>query len=289
MMVDQKSLYVCVASRRRSSVVRIHLLCTMLAVIVICPEPLRGGDVHFHFHEAEDEEDDSWEELKSDLTIIGAIAAVFGATAVASSPFWVPRGVIHDDGTMGYFQKYPYEDGGGFMRLEGDPPFEPWNYSLRFSSEYGYDFDSVSRVGANVHLETTSRWGIDSDVHWFDEHDHGGMPVDDFLVGDFNLIYRFGQSHHAQWWTGIGMNWLDDPLSTEYGFNFTYGADVFVGKPWVLSGVLDYGRLSDDDFFHGRLAIGANWRVVETFVGYDFLNTSSREHDTVMIGLRTWW
>ncbi|MFP6676334.1 MAG: hypothetical protein VB878_14720 [Pirellulaceae bacterium] len=286
MIVDRHSLLTCGFSFGSSSDLCFRFLCTAIIVIVLAlfPEGLRAGDVHFHFHEEKDE-DEEWDEFKSDLTLCGLLAAAVGVT----SPFWGPPAVIHDDGATGYFQKYPYEDGGGFMRLEGDPTFEPWTYSLRLSTEYGYDFDSVARIGANLHLETTSRWGVDSEIHWFDEHDHRGMPIDDFLVGDVNVIFRFGQSHHAQWWTGIGMNWLDDPMSTDVGFNFTYGADIFVGKPWVLSGVLDYGSLSSDDFFHGRLSIGANWRFAESFVGYDFLNTGAREHDTVMIGLRTWW
>ena len=248
-----------------------------------------AGDVHFHYHEEDEhDEDEDWEETKNTLTILGLIGAGIGVTVAATSPYWVPRSAIGDEDVNGYFQKYPYEEGGGFMRLEGDQSYEPWPYSLRWSTEYGYDFDSVSRIGTNVHLETTSRLGFDTELNWFDDHDHHGTFADDFWQGDFNSTIRFGQSHHAQWWAGLGVNWIDGAAAdTDYGFNFTYGADIFIGEPFILSGSLDYGL--DEDFFHGRLAIGANWKLAEAFVGYDYLNVGPREHDTVMIGLRTWW
>lgn len=247
----------------------------------------KAGDVHFHFHE-EDDDDDDWEETKSKLTLLGLAAAGIGATVAVTSPFWGPRSVIEDEDVAGYFQKYPYEEGGGFMRLENDPSYEPWPYSFRWTTEYGYDFDNLERIGTNLHLETTSRVGFDAEANWFSDHDRRGVAMEDFWVADVNATFRFGQSHHAQWWAGLGLNWLDaDSSDPNYGFNATYGADIFLGDPWILSGALDYGL--DDDFFHGRLTLGANWKSVEAFVGYDFLNVGPREHDTIMLGLRTWW
>ena len=245
--------------------------------------------------ELEREREREWNEIKAvafivggAIAVAGAVVAVAGASAVASTPFTVPYAAIEDDGGDGYFQKYPYEEGGGFMRLEGDQSYEPWPYSLQWSTEFGSDFDSVSRIGTNLHLETTWRLGFDTELNWFDDHDHHGAFAEDFWQGDFNSTYRFAQSHHAQWWTGLGVNWIDGAgADTDYGFNFTYGADIFIGEPFVLSGSLDYGL--DEDFFHGRLAVGANWKLAEAFVGYDYLNVGPREHDTVMIGLRTWW
>jgi hypothetical protein len=260
---------------------KVRFLVVLLAVAgSLHPLVGRSDDVHFHFHEEDDDDDD---DSNLGLYVLGAIAAGIGIT----SPFWAPTAMI-DDGSTGFFLKYPYEQGGGFMRLEGDPAYEPWAYSLRWSSEYGYDFDGVERFGTNIHLETTSRLGIDAELSWFDQHDDQGVAVDEFWVGDANAILRFAQSHHAQWWTGAGVNWIDD-VNTQYGFNLTYGADIFLGDPWILSGAMDYGKIGDEDFFHGRLALGANWKTIEGFIGYDYLNAGSREHDTLMVGLRTWW
>ena len=267
-------------------------LVSLLCVLSFLPQQWAvADDVHFHFsqeHQHDHGHDDDWEDTNGKLGLMGALFAGIGAAVVAASPYWVPRTVIRDEDVFGYFQKYPYEEGGGFMRLEGDDSYEPWPYSLRWSGEYGYDFDSVSRIGTNLHLETTARLGFDTELNWFDDHDHQGTFASDFWQGDFNATHRFGQSQHAQWWMGLGVNWLGVAgADADYGFNFTYGADVFIGEPWILSGSLDYGL--DEDFFHGRLAIGANWNLAEVFVGYDYLNVGPVEHGTVMIGLRTWW
>jgi hypothetical protein len=45
--------------------------------------------------------------------------------------------------------------------------------------------------------------------------------------------------------TGLGFNWLDDPIDTNFGFNFTYGADLFPRRPWVLSATIDWGTLGE--------------------------------------------
>ena len=58
-------------------------------------------------------------------------------------------------------------------------------------------------------------------------------------------MFRFAQSPRSQWRAGIGFNWLDDPIDTNFGFNFTYGFDLFPRRPWVLSTELDWGTLGE--------------------------------------------
>lgn len=220
------------------------------------------------------------------LYIFAGIAAGIGATA----PWWGPTAVIGDDHiSKGYFPAHPYpEDEGGYMRMEEDISIPKGPWAVRILAEYGNDFDAIDRIGGSFHFETTRRWGFDA--QWSHYEDRlARIEIDDVWVGDFNLIYRFAQSEHAQWWTGAGFNWLDDATETDWGYNLTYGADIYLGKPWILSGELDYGKQGDEDFFHGRVTLGAQWRHIETFAGYDYLNAGPTEVGTFLIGLRAWF
>ena len=219
-----------------------------------------------------------------------AMLALAGAGVAASSPWWAPPAAIDDNyDTQGYFQRYPYRQSGGLMQMEGDPVVQPRWWSLRTMTEYGYDFRDVQRIGANLHFQTTSRFGFDAEYHWFDDYTKNGQYNGPIQTGDFNLIFRFGQSQHAQWYTGGGINWFDNEERSRAGYNLTYGADVFIGRPFVLSGQLDYGKQADLDFFHARIALGAHWKRLEVFMGYDFMNGGRHELDTVMLGGRIWF
>ncbi len=238
-----------------------------------------------------DNSDDDLDQLKG---VALAIAAV-GAGVVITSPIWAPRYLIENDGDgLARFQAYPYEEGGGFIRFKSDSASDsdsagdlrPW--SLQAMTDYGYDFDSTQRIGTKLHLDTTSRFGFDTEWAYY-QKDIWGKSTADLTTGDFNIIYRFAQSQHAQWWAGTGVNCLYAESRQDWGYNFAYGADVFLGKPWIASGSLDYGKLGSDDLFHAQIIIGAHWHAMEALLGYDFLNTGDIEIESILIGLRCWF
>ncbi len=67
------------------------------------------------------------------------------------------------------------------------------------------------------------------------------------------------------------------------------GADIFLGDPWIMSGSLDYGEQGHEDFFHGRVTLGAQWHAVEAFVGFEFLNRGEIEIGSTILGVRIWF
>ena len=73
---------------------------------------------------------------------------------------------------------------------------------------------------------------------------------------------------------GLGFNWLADAQDTNFGFNFTYGGDWFVRRPWILSAEIDWGRLGQAALFHGRATVGLHFHRLEIYTGYDYYDVN---------------
>ena len=227
-----------------------------------------------------------------DLTLYAMLAGL--GAYVGTAPWWAPPKVIDDDyDVRGRFPHHPYEDGhGGFMLLDDDPTLSGTrvgDFFFRGTVDGGTNFSGIDRIGTHLHLETRGRLGFD--VGWATYNvDPGSNAPDDFDVADANVIYRFGQSEHAQWWTGVGMSWLNEAgVGTKYGYNFTYGADACVGDPWIVSLQLDAGEIQHNSYFHARATIGAQWKGVEVFTGFDYIDANVSDAATIVAGLRIWF
>ena len=209
---------------------------------------------------------------------------------VLTSPFWGPPAVVCDTySEQGYFPHYPYENGTpGFMVGEWDAPTTGYSAHLRTRFEYAEDFDDLSRFGGRVLLEHTSRFGLDSS---FDFHTEklSAISTDNLSVGDVNVVFRFAQSDHLIMRTGLGVNWYDDDLGSDIGFNFTYGGDIFPIKPWVLSAELDWGTLGETGLFHTRGTIGVQLNRATIYTGYDFLNIGNAQVHGLVGGVELWF
>lgn len=241
----------------------------------------------FHQYDYGEDDDDDDESVGDRLTAALFLLALVGAT----SPWWGPPSAIDDKmDNHGRFPSHPYEDGhGGFLVLDSDPivPNTPVrDFFVRAAIEGGTDFDDISRVGTNLHFGTRSRLGIDAG--WADFNVRGGgTAVTDFSAGDANVILRFAHSEHAQWWTGVGMNWVDKrDTDRKYGANFTYGADVCLGDPWILSFQFDVGEYR---YGHARLTVGAQRNGFEFYLGVDHTSVDVNDASTMVAGLRGWF
>jgi hypothetical protein len=202
-----------------------------------------------------------------------------------TSPWWGPHVALQDDLRLqGYFPRFPYDGRGGYITTD---PGEPRRWAARLQAEYADQFGDTSRVGGQLLLSSASRWGLDTAMDRFEERLSGGR--DRLWLGDCNVVYRFAQSERAEFRTGIGFNWLDDPAQTDFGFNFTYGADFFPGKPWVLSSTLDWGSLGDAELFRFRATVGALVRRTEVYTGYEYLDVDSVEMNALVAGIRLWF
>lgn len=208
----------------------------------------------------------------------------------AGSPFWLPPTTIQDDYcSPGYFPEYPYQDGiDGYMMIDPWAPIKPFEYSLQARTEYADDFDSISRIGTRILIDTTSRFGIDSEVNNWRESLGAGQR-DELWTGDANLIFRFAQSNRIQMRTGLGVNWIADDVGSDFGFNFTYQGDFMPRKPWIISAELDLGSIGDQTLFHGRVTTGLQWRRAEVFIGYDHYAVGQTALNGFLSGVRLWF
>lgn len=203
-----------------------------------------------------------------------------------TSPWWGPHLALDDDLRLqGYFPSFPYDGRDGYVTTD---PSAGRRWAGRVRAEYADQFGDTSRVGGHLLLSTATRWGLDAAMDRFEERLSGGGR-DNLWLGDCNVVYRFAQSQGAEFRTGLGFNWLDDPARTDFGFNFTYGADFFLGKPWVLSSTLDWGSLGEAELFRFRATIGALVRRTEIYTGYEYLDIDSVQMNALVAGVRVWF
>ncbi|MBI1831498.1 MAG: hypothetical protein HYR84_08615 [Planctomycetes bacterium] len=160
-------------------------------------------------------------------------------------------------------------------------------WAVRLTLENGNDFRGLNRFGAAVKIDTADRIGIVTTWHYFRERLGCGC-VDECLIGDTNVTFRFAQNEAASFYAGAGLRVFSDRWRTEYGFNFTYGGDWFPMRPFVVSGVFDAGNLGSAGVIHFRGTLGATWRGWEVFAGYDFLRIGAANLQGPMAGVR-WW
>ncbi|MDP7019215.1 MAG: hypothetical protein QGG36_25685 [Pirellulaceae bacterium] len=237
---------------------------------------------HFHGHGCECLEcdaDSGWAEPLGWLLGIGLAA-----------PYWGPVAAIGDDySAVGYFPAHPYQgDAVGSMMILPHVPEEPYGWSGRASFDFGTDFNDFTSYRGKFLAETSSRFGIDGEVtYWTESLAAGGN--DDLWTGDINGVFRFAQSEHWQLRSGVGVNWLDDGVDDNFGFNFTYGGDYFPVKPWVFSSELDWGRIGDAHLLHLRTTVGVTYECGEIYAGFDYYDVGPVEISSVIAGFRVWF
>ena len=257
--------------------------------------------------------DDSWWQDDEDGSL-AKLCLIGGAFAV-TSPIWVPMMAIGDSWEYtSHFQRYPYQvTHGSVVRSDGYPgdpasyailaaelddgprwlrqgPAEPRlrRWSARVAAEYAGQLDDLHRVGGRLLLSTASRFGLDTEMSWFEERlSDGGR--DRLWLGDGNLVFRFAQSDRMEWRVGLGFNWLDDPRRTDYGFNFTYGVDWYPRRPWVVSSEIDWGTLGRASLFRFRTTTGVVIWGMESYVGYEYLDIGRTQMNNLIGGVRLWF
>lgn len=219
----------------------------------------------------------------------GASCNVFPVVgAVVFSPILVPHLLLADDfSEYGQFLRFPYDDRSGYIKksgwAEGTRPF-----AVRLDVEYAETFDRLQSFNGHLLVETAPRIGLAASVNHLEERLLGGGH-DQLQIGDCNLVYRFAQDDWAEFRAGFGVNWLSDSCGTNLGFNFTYAADLYPKKPWVLSAVIDCGTLGDTGLFRFRTTSGIVIHGIETYAGYEYTDIGRTHWNGLIAGLRFWF
>jgi hypothetical protein len=167
-------------------------------------------------------------------------------------------------------------------------PSPPQIWAGRFRAEYANSLEDMYRISGHLLVSNTAGWGIDTDVSFLEEELASGAH-DQLWMGDCNLTYRFSQHEAEMWRIGIGVNWLDDPAHTDCGVNFTLGYDSFPFDPVVISSTIDWGRLGNAELFRFRGSAGIIIHRFETYVGYEYLDISTTQTNSLMAGVRVWF
>ena len=216
-------------------------------------------------------------------------ASVWGAGIVASSPIWVPHAMLEDDSftSPGYFLHFPYDGASGYIKT--DPQSVPTKlFAVRLDVEYAETFDRLDKYGGHLLIETAPRLGFEASAYRLEEHlTSGGW--DQLQMGDCNFVYRFAQGDWGEFRAGLGLNWLNDSHSTDLGFNFTYAADLYLKKPWILSATIDAGTLGDVGLFRFRTTAGVVFHGVEAYTGYEYTNIGRTYWNGLIGGVRFWF
>jgi hypothetical protein len=82
---------------------------------------------------------------------------------------------------------------------------------------------------------------------------------------------------------------LSDVQNTDLGFNFTYAADLYSCKPWVLSAQIDAGTLGYARLFQFRTTAGVVFQGVESYAGYEYTDIGRTHWNSLIVGLRFWF
>ena len=158
----------------------------------------------------------------------------------------------------------------------------------RLRGEYLDDFDENSRVGGSLILD--SPWGLGFDAeayYWTEDAPAGGDR--NLSSGDMNLIWRFGAGTPIRFQSGVGANWLDFEETTEYGFNTTYGLEIQVKRWLAFGGSLDWGRVGDEELFHGRITTSLVFGLLEVYAGYDIYEVGWIQREGLIAGVGLWF
>jgi hypothetical protein len=222
-----------------------------------------------------------------------------GLDALGRALFWLgvqaPLSATEDDhANSGFFPGFPHAPfRDGYLHVEPLSDRE-WDavswWAVRLSAEGGTDFGRTGRVGGSFFLETTPRVGfsVRSNVY---QRRSGGRQ-EDLYLNTADLTYRFAQNEVFEFYTGLGVNLSYLPQRNLDGnVNWTYGIDAYPIKPLIVSGVIDVGAVEGEMDFHTRGSVGANFRHVECFLGYDYRRLQYRKLDLhgPLLGLRLWF
>lgn len=201
-----------------------------------------------------------------------------------AAPFQGPHALLGDDlADIGQMVSRPYVEAPAGLLTDADPATRLPPLSGRLQLDVLSDFDDLDRFGGSLLVETPFRLGVDTSGSVWNEAGTGDGAL---CMGDFNLVYRFAQSERVQFRSGVGLNWLSDDAGAELGFNFTYGAEVYPSRPWVLGTTFDLGTLGDAGLFHCQATAGVVFDRWDVFVGVDYSRIGQGELSGLLSGVR---
>lgn len=187
----------------------------------------------------------------------------------------------------GHYNGFLWTDGTATRTSQPIPEKLDW-LSVRASVEDGNNFSNLNWVGVRVAVDSESRVGGTTNWNWYHDKFDCGCSFD-AVLGDINLTYRLFQGDQFQIHVGAGCRILAEEDFARTGFNALASADFFPIQPLVVSVLVDGGTLGSVGVIHTRATVGATWRGLEIYGGYDFLRIGMTDLDGPVGGLKLWF
>ena len=152
---------------------------------------------------------------------------------------------------------------------------------LRF--DYSEDYGDEIRIHGQLMTQLTGQLGLDAEATWYDKNRNSDV-TGELWTGDANLVYKLDVSRVALRFGGGAAYTLEDG-NADVGYNLTYGTDFYIRRPFLVSGEIDWGQISQDQLFHWRVTVGFVYGSLEIFGGYDSYELGEFEIDGPVAGL----
>jgi hypothetical protein len=124
---------------------------------------------------------------------------------------------------------------------------------------------------------------------WLAATPAGEPDTDASSLGASHLSYRLGEGVAGLLRLGVGMRYMVDRTGAGAGFDMLIGAELFVGRPFVLSLELTGGTLGEAVVFAPRVQLGVMLGRTELFASYEHLVIGEVELPAPMLGSRVWF
>ena len=168
---------------------------------------------------------------------------------------------------------------------------DPNRSDLQLSSEYEYDLDGVHRPALSARWYPVAHVGIDTTVAHYLELDQ--RSLDQLLLGDANLLFRWWPDPALSIRLGAGAIWLYDRPRVDVGFNLTSGAELLLWPQVILCARGDVSGIGEAMVLHGRASLGYRLAAAELYLGYDVRGFYSGQGGVLFHGpvggLRGWF
>jgi len=225
---------------------------------------------------------------------LGAIIALYIFTA----PWWLPHTLTGDRFGRTYaFPAAPYANGiDGYVRFADmghtrkdatGRAYLGGGGALRMRLESGWLGPDLSRLTVGGRLSSSQRIGLETEWTLYSEFLTGNVS-DRLWLGDVNVSFIFAQNPWVQFHSGLGVRVMNDDIQTDVGFNFTYGLDLYVAKPVIISASIDMGGLGEAFVTHLKAHAGIILGTVEVYAGYDRIDVGRSVFGGPIIGIRSW-
>ena len=233
-------------------------------------------------------------------------------------PFWlIERSPDHDKPVdKGYFNSYPYKNHmDGYMimvepeelpdieestqnkpkkskKLKYKPfkkPQEASYFSFRFKLEYLYDLEGLHLPRIGLYFDSSSRLGVETEWIAFLEPLPEPQKTDWLIIGNINIMVRFAQNQQIQFFSGLGTRIMHDRFGNNFGFNFTYGFNLFPKEPLAILMKINMGNLGKAFFLQGNGTIGAMTDRFEFYAGWEIILIYPVVYTGPIAGVRIWF